>query len=84
MAPERVTKVALLDTGSRADTPERSASRRELIAVAERNGTRAVQAQLMPVLIHKERLADKSLVDAVLRMGEDTGVDVFRWRSRWH
>ncbi len=42
------------------------------------NGTRAVQAQLMPVLIHKERLADKSLVDAVLRMGEDTGVDAFR------
>jgi len=78
LAPERVTKVALLDTGSRADTPERSASRRELIAVAERNGTRAVQAQLMPVLIHKERLADKSLVDVVLRMGEDTGVDAFR------
>ena len=78
LAPERVTKVAFLDTGSRADTPERSAARRELIALAERDGSRAVQERLLPVLMHKERLADKPLVDAVLRMGEDTGVEAFR------
>ena len=63
-APERVTTLALLDTGSRADAPERSAARRELIALAEREGTREAQAQLMPVLIHKARLADKPLVEA--------------------
>jgi pimeloyl-ACP methyl ester carboxylesterase len=78
LAPERVIKAAFLDTGSRADTPERSAARRELIAAAERDGARAVQERLMPVLIHKERLTDKPLVDAVLRMGEDTGVEAFR------
>lgn len=78
LAPERVTKAALLDTGSRADTLERSAARRELIAAAERDGTRAVQDRLMPVLIHKERLTDKPLVEAILRMGEDTGIDAFR------
>jgi pimeloyl-ACP methyl ester carboxylesterase len=78
LAPERVTRLALLDTGSRADTPERSAMRRELIAAAERDGTRTVQERLLPVLIHKERVTDKPLVEAVLKMGHDTGVDAFR------
>ena len=77
-APERVTRLALLDTGSRADTPERSAARRQIVALAERDGTRAAQSQLMPVLIHPARLADEVLVETVLRMGEDTGVETFR------
>src|SRR5262245_33271474 len=37
-APGRVQRLALLDTGSRADTPERKAVRQELIALAERKG----------------------------------------------
>lgn len=78
LAPDRVTKLALLDTGSRADTPERSAARRELIAAAERDGTRAVQERLLPVLVHKARLTDKPLVEAVLQMGHDTGAEAFR------
>lgn len=77
-APERVTRLALLDTGSRADAPERAAARRELIAFAEREGTRKTQAQLMAVLIHKARLADKPLVEAIERMGADTGVEAFK------
>jgi pimeloyl-ACP methyl ester carboxylesterase len=78
LAPERITRLALLDTGSRADTPERSAMRRELIAAAEKDGTRAVQERLLPILVHKERLTDKPLIDAVLQMGQDTGVETFR------
>lgn len=77
-APERVRKLALLDTGSRADTPERSAGRRELIATAEREGVRKAQQVLMPVLIHKSRLADKALVETIAQMAEDTGVEAFR------
>jgi pimeloyl-ACP methyl ester carboxylesterase len=77
LAPERITKLALLDTGSRADTPERVAQRQELMARASREGARAAQQALMPVLIHKDRLQDKPLVDAVLRIGEDTGVQGF-------
>jgi len=77
-APERVTKLALLNTGSRADAPERAAARRELMAFAEREGTRKTQAQLMPVLINKARLADKPLVETIERMGADTGVEAFK------
>ena len=74
-APERVTKLALLDTGSRADTPERKAQRRRRNALAEREGARAVQDELMSVLIHKDRLADKAFVGIVLQMGDDIGVE---------
>jgi pimeloyl-ACP methyl ester carboxylesterase len=77
-APERVTKLALLDTGSRADAPERAEGRRKLLALAEREGARAAQAELLPVLIHKARLTDQPLVDAVLAMGDDIGVEAFR------
>jgi pimeloyl-ACP methyl ester carboxylesterase len=77
-APERVTKLALLDTGSRADAPERRAARLQLAALAEREGAGKAQEQLLPVLIHKARLTDKALVDAVVKMGADTGTEAFK------
>jgi pimeloyl-ACP methyl ester carboxylesterase len=77
-APERVTKLALLDTGSRADAPERRARRLELIALAEREGAGAAQDALMSALIHKSRLQEKPLVDTVRQMAEDTGVAAFK------
>jgi pimeloyl-ACP methyl ester carboxylesterase len=73
-----VLKLAVLDAGSRADAPERAAGRRQLIAVAERDGTRKAQEQLLPSLIHKPRLSEASLVETVLRMGEDTGLEAFK------
>jgi pimeloyl-ACP methyl ester carboxylesterase len=77
-APERVLKLAVLDAGSRADAPERAPGRRQLIALAERDGTRKAQEQLLPSLIHKPWLAEAPLVETVLRMGEDTGVEAFK------
>lgn len=77
-APERVTRLALLDTGSRADTPERTAARRELIALAEREGVRKAQEKLLPVLIHKARLTEKPLVEDILQMADDTGLESFK------
>lgn len=77
-APERVTRLALLDTNARPETPDRTAQRRALIALAEREGARKAQEQLLGVLIHKDRLGDKGLVEAVLKMGEDTGTEVFK------
>ena len=77
-APERVERLALLDTGARADTPERTASRRELIATAEREGVARAQELLMPVLIHKARLGDKALVDTINQMALDVGLEAFK------
>ena len=77
-APERVTKLALLDTHARPETPERSEQRRTLIALAEREGARKAQEALLGLLIHKARLGDKALVETVLQMGADTGTEAFR------
>ena len=76
-APERVERLALLDTGCRADTPERTAARRDLLANAKRRGVRWAQELLMPVLVHKARLSDKPLVDTILQMAVDTGLEAF-------
>jgi pimeloyl-ACP methyl ester carboxylesterase len=77
-APERVTRLALLDTGSRADAPERAEGRRKLVELAQREGTRKAQEQLLPVLIHRARLADKPLVDAVLGMADEIDAAAFK------
>jgi pimeloyl-ACP methyl ester carboxylesterase len=77
-APERVERLALLDTGYRADTPERTAARRNLIANAEREGVLRAQELLMPVLIHRARLKDKRLVGNILQMAVDTGLAAFK------
>lgn len=76
-APERVERLALLNTGSRADTPERTAARRDLIADAERKGVAYAQKLLMPSLVHKARLDDKALVETVMQMAIDTGLAAF-------
>jgi pimeloyl-ACP methyl ester carboxylesterase len=74
-APERVTRLALLDTGSRADTPERKERRLRRNALAQREGAGAVQDELMPLLIHKDRLADEELVGRIRQMAVDIGLD---------
>ncbi|MFZ1104176.1 MAG: alpha/beta fold hydrolase [Hyphomicrobiaceae bacterium] len=77
-APERVERLALLDTGYRADTPERTAGRRDLVANAEREGVRRAQELLMPVLIHPSRFGERPLVESILQMAVDTGVAAFK------
>jgi pimeloyl-ACP methyl ester carboxylesterase len=59
--PGRVTKLALLDTGSRADAPERKEQRLALLMLAEREGVTKAQEALLPLLVHKARLTDKAI-----------------------
>jgi pimeloyl-ACP methyl ester carboxylesterase len=74
-APERVERLALLDTNARADTPEQTANRREGIALARQGKFRAVMRAALPRLVHPDRLSDQPLVDAVLAQTERVGVD---------
>ena len=76
-APERVTHLALLDTSARPDVPERVADRRRLIEIARTEGVARVQRLLLPRLVHPDRMADAALVEAVVRMAEETGLDAF-------
>ncbi len=76
-APERVSRVAFLDTSARPDPPERAVDRRRLIEVARAKGVREVQNVLLPRLVHPDRLGEAGLVETVLQMADDTGVEAF-------
>lgn len=81
-APERVTRLALLDTSAKPFNPAATAQRTAIIEKAHRDGMDAVLAELMPVFIHPTRLSDRALVDAVTQMGRDTGPVVFERQQR--
>lgn len=76
-APERITRLALLDTNARADRPDQVKTRQVLIGAARSIGVRAVQGMLLRMLIHKGRLADRPLTERVLRMADGIGVNAF-------
>ena len=77
MAPERVTRLALLDTTARPDTEEGTARRRVLMDLARNGQFEKVHEALWPRLVHPDRYADKVLEAIVLKMMDDTGVDAF-------
>ncbi len=76
-APRRVDRLALLDTGARADTPEQTTRRRDLIKLADRGEFKAVSPKLLPLLIHLDRLSDAALVAEILAMADSVGKDAF-------
>jgi pimeloyl-ACP methyl ester carboxylesterase len=80
--PERVARLALLDTSARADAPEQSARRQELLAQARIGQFKGVTPRLLPFLLHADRLQDEALVRRVLRMAADVGRDGFFRQQR--
>jgi pimeloyl-ACP methyl ester carboxylesterase len=61
IAPERVAKLALLDTQSRSDTREAAEKRKASIALAKAGKLDEINAMLWPVLVHKDRQGDAAL-----------------------
>lgn len=74
--PGRVTRLALLDTGARADTEEQKRRRRGLISLSRSGQFRGVTPRLLPQLIHPSRL-DGPLAAEVMEMAERVGKDAF-------
>ena len=76
-APERVQKLALLDTSARPETPEQTARRRPQIALAEGGRFAEVSALQFPVFVHRNRHGDEVLKERVRIMAEETGAQAF-------
>lgn len=77
-APERVTRLALLDTRATPDTEEESDRRRELIRLARaERGFTPVTNRMLPLLVHPSRVKDTSLVKIIRGMAEHTGIEGF-------
>ena len=76
-APERVMRLALLDTSARADTPERTQWRRDLIALAHKGEFKGVTPRMLPLYLHPDHLADQALTTTVIEMAERVGRDAY-------
>ena len=76
-APERVLRLALLNTRADPDTEAQTARRRGLIELAEKGEFKGVTPRLLPLLVHETRLEDSQLVGTVMSMAEAVGKAAF-------
>jgi pimeloyl-ACP methyl ester carboxylesterase len=76
-APERVARLALINTQARPDTPEATARRRDMIARAQAGDYSAILDELFPGFVHPSRLGEAALRQLVHDMGDDIGVEAF-------
>jgi pimeloyl-ACP methyl ester carboxylesterase len=76
-APERVAKLALLDSSARPETPEQTERRKPQIALAQAGRFAEVPALQFPVFVHRDRQNDAALSARVRAMAEETGAEVF-------
>ena len=74
-APERVTRLALFDTGARPDSPESSARRRAAIAGLDAVGMVEGSRRSVPTLVAAD--ASDDIRDAVAGMGVRVGRDAY-------
>ncbi len=77
-APGRVTRLALMDTGARPDTPERADERRRGIALAgNAKGFNPIARTLLASMLHPDHVADPALGDAMRAMAERVGREAY-------
>jgi pimeloyl-ACP methyl ester carboxylesterase len=81
-APERVAKLALLDTSARPDTPQQTEGREKFIAMAKAGKLTEVVQMLTPRFLHPSRHRDTALVQAVRDMAAETGAEAFVRQQR--
>jgi pimeloyl-ACP methyl ester carboxylesterase len=72
-APERVERLALLDTSAHPDSPEQTEQRRGFIEQLDLGNFKGVTSRLLPLLIHENRLGDEALVGTILSSAENVG-----------
>ena len=76
-APERVTRLALLDTSARKDTEEQRQRRLAFIAQTEQGDFKGVTNRLLPFLVEPDRLKDGPLVEEIMAMSQRVGKDAY-------
>lgn len=76
-APERVERLALIDTSARQDSDEQRRRRRGLIELAEKGRFKGVTPRLLPMLVHESRLRDATVTGPIFEMAARIGKDGF-------
>jgi pimeloyl-ACP methyl ester carboxylesterase len=81
-APDRIERLALLDTSALTDTPEQTERRLKLIAMAQTGEFKLVRDTLWPLFVHPARHDNVALKRAVFKMMDDTGPETSVSRER--
>jgi pimeloyl-ACP methyl ester carboxylesterase len=76
-APERVLKLALLDTSSRPDRPEQSERRDQQIAAVEAGRFSEISETLFPLFVRPDRLMEEQIRWTLRLMADETGPEAF-------
>lgn len=76
-APDRIIRLALLDTSPRDDSDNQRRRRKGLIQLAKMGKFKGVTPRLLPVLIHPDRMEDNALTELVMDMAAEVGQDAF-------
>jgi pimeloyl-ACP methyl ester carboxylesterase len=76
-APQRIARLALLDTSARPDTPDQSAGRRAQVTLASQGRMAEVMDSQFPRLVARTHREDRALRALVDRMAEDVGLAAF-------
>jgi pimeloyl-ACP methyl ester carboxylesterase len=76
-APERIARLALLDTSARPDTPEQTAARHAQIAMAQSGRFDEIPALSIPRFLHRNRQNDTAMTTLVHAMAQETGPEAF-------
>ncbi|MBM3560393.1 MAG: alpha/beta fold hydrolase [Alphaproteobacteria bacterium] len=77
-APERVRRLALLDTSARPDTPEQREGRAAMLAASHTGEFKGITRRLLGQFIHPGRMQDTALAEAIMAMTGRVGPDNFR------
>ena len=76
-APDRVLKLALIDTSARSDTPESRENRERRITLVEEGRFPAVINQSFPGSVHPENANDADLMAAHAAMSRANGAEAY-------
>ncbi|MDB5458867.1 MAG: hypothetical protein JWO72_608 [Caulobacteraceae bacterium] len=82
MAPQRVQRIALIDTGAHPVAPGEAAKRQVLLDIADREGMDGVVGAWLPPMVAPTRLADRALMDDLTALILRASVDVLKGHTR--
>lgn len=76
-APERVERLALLDTTARADAPDQTQRRKDAVALARGGGFEKIMPTMLVSLVHPDHLALERVGGVAKDMARAVGADAF-------
>ena len=75
--PERITRLALIDTMARLDTPERLQKRHDAIGLAQAGKHRQIVAANYAESVHPQNAGDAAIRETSIRMAVENGPEVY-------